>query len=201
MILKNKQQFSSENVYFSSDFHLNHKNICSATSTWKSGTRDFCSVEAMNDAIISSVNETVPEDCVLFYMGDFNFGDKAQTRALRDKINCREIHFIYGNHDEHIRRNPEMRAAFSSCQDFAEILVDRQLISLFHYPMKVWNKAHHGAYALTGHSHGSLPYSDGELGIDVGWCVWRKPLSFQEVRDVLRPRRFVPVDHHNETTT
>src|SRR5690606_31928886 len=146
MRLLNKQVFDT-NIYFSSDFHLNHKNICRGTSTWEglAGTRDFDTVEDMNDAIINSINSTVGEEDILFFMGDFNFGDKAQTAALRARILCKEIHFIFGNHDEHIRRDRELQSLFSTCQDFAEIKVRNakgkdKLISLFHYPMKVWNK-------------------------------------------------------------
>ena len=200
------EQLFDSNVYFTSDTHFNHKNICAGTSSWTDGgTRDFATVEDMNVAIIESINAKVPANGVLFHMGDFNFGDKTQTRALRERINCREIHLIYGNHDRHIRVSKDLQSLFSSCQDYAEILVlkdkgYKQRITLAHYPHKVWNKSHKGAYILSGHCHGSLPYTDTELGLDVGWDIWKQPISFDMVREILRVRIFKPVDHHNEHT-
>lgn len=199
------RHFEASRCYFSSDWHLNHRNICRGVSSWSSGFRDFDTVEHMNRAIIDSINAEVGSDDHLFFMGDFNFGDKSLTPDLRARINCRNLYLIYGNHDEHIQRNKRYQDCFSSCSTFEEIVVveesgRKQMISLFHYPMKVWNKAHKGAYALTGHSHGSLPYTETELGLDVGWDVWRRPLSYDIVNGVLSTRRFLPVDHHNHLT-
>ncbi len=41
--------------------------------------------------------------------------------------------------------------------NLAEISVHGQPIVICHYAMRVWNRSHHGAWHLYGHSHGNLP--------------------------------------------
>ena len=59
-----------------SDFHLGHANIAGPkTSKWKEGYRNFDSVVEMNDEIINTINKYVKHDDVLYFLGDFCFGD------------------------------------------------------------------------------------------------------------------------------
>lgn len=48
----------NQNLYFTSDTHYNHSNICRGTSNWPEGrgTRDFHSLGEMNDAIVTGIN-------------------------------------------------------------------------------------------------------------------------------------------------
>ena len=41
-------------LWFTSDTHYSHKNICRGVSNWDSGYRDFDSLDEMNDAIIKN---------------------------------------------------------------------------------------------------------------------------------------------------
>ena len=47
-------------------------------------------------------------------------------------------------------------------------LCQRATHVLCHYAMRVWNRAHHGAWHLYGHSHGKLPEAPTTLSMDVG---------------------------------
>lgn len=202
------QKFDGKNCYFSSDLHLNHKNLCFPTSSWPDkdkSTRKFLSLDEMNEVIIDSINIEVPENGIFFILGDILFGYKGKLPYWVDRINCKEIHYIMGNHCDFIRNSIEYQNLFTSCQDYLEIFCSGKTgkytkCCLFHYPIKVWRDNGKFSYALTGHSHGSLPYTDTELGLDVGWDVWHRPLNFLEIEEILSKRTFQAKDHHSIKT-
>lgn len=98
-------------VWFTSDTHAFHKNICKSTSQWGEGskTRDFASLEEMNKAIIYGINNNVKEDDILYHLGDFTFGGIDKIWELRKEIVCKNIHKILGNHDHHVENNRELK--------------------------------------------------------------------------------------------
>lgn len=92
-------------IYFSSDFHGYHANICRGTSSWddkNNNCRDFDTIEEMNQAIIESINSVVGEDDILYHLGDWSFGGWENIWHLRKQIKCKNIIQICGNHDSHI---------------------------------------------------------------------------------------------------
>lgn len=197
------KKFDGNNVSFLGDAHINHRNLVRGESLWKdkSGCRDFDTTDEMNEKIIQSCNNNLHSDSVLFLVGDFLFGDKTQLEYWLDRIKCKEKHYIYGNHCDFIRENEKYQKLFNSVQDYTEIICynkarKKTLCCIFHYAMKVWNESHRGSYAITGHSHGSLPYTENELGLDVGWECFQKPLTFNEIDEILSKRTFKGVDHH-----
>ena len=62
--------------------------------------------------------------------------------------------------------------------------------------MRVWNRIHRGSWQLHGHSHGSLEDLPQLPQMDVGWDVWGRPISFEEVAKQMENYEFTPVDHH-----
>jgi calcineurin-like phosphoesterase family protein len=137
----------------------------------------------MNCSIIKSINDTVGANDELRFLGDWSFGGVENITILRNYINCKNIHLIYGNHDTSIRKDEKLQLLFKSCKDYDEIIVNNKLIVLSHYSFRVWNKSHRGSYHFFGHSHNALP--DNGNSLDVGWCKWRKPLSFIEIDKIL----------------
>lgn len=205
------RKFLGDKVYFLGDPHINHKNLVRGTSSWpdKEGCRDFDTVEAHNKGVLDSINDNVSEDGTLLFLGDMCFGDKKYLRTWLSQIVCKDIHLAcYGNHDEFIRKDIEYQELFKSCSDYLEIFCSRKSgefkqINLFHYPLKSWNGVNKGAYALTAHEHGNMPYPETMLALDVGWECFKKPLSFWEVdtilsiREIENRKRNVKV-HHNK---
>ena len=60
-----------QNLYFTSDTHYAHSNICRATTRWTdadSVTRDFKSLEQMNSTLVNNINEVVGQDDVLIHL-------------------------------------------------------------------------------------------------------------------------------------
>ena len=83
------------------------------------------------------------------------------------------------NHDKQIRKLTE---EFSWLSNLAEISVHGQPIVICHYAMRVWNRSHHGAWHLYGHSHGNLPDTPTSLSMDVGVDTHNfRPWHFDEI--------------------
>ena len=84
-----------QNLYFTSDTHYGHTNICRATTNWTdadSVTRDFKSLDHMNDTIVDNINSIVGEDDVLIHLGDWSFGGFENIAEFRGRIICKNIH-------------------------------------------------------------------------------------------------------------
>lgn len=190
-------------IYWTSDFHYNHINITGPkVSNWESGYRDFDSVQEMNSAIVKSINSIVLPSDHLYHLGDWSFGGKHNIKLFREQINCNHITLIRGNHDKHI---DEFRNLFVDILDYKEIHLNRQMICMSHYPFSVWNKRHHGSWMLSGHCHGSFYPSTKECLdqgkiLDIGWCSFRKPLNFEEIKKIMDKKFNKQIDHHNGNT-
>ncbi len=203
-----EKKFDPDNWFITSDFHLNHVNMCSATTKWDKGFRQFPSLEMMNDTIISECNRKVGQGAVLFMVGDFLFGDKQLYENFRRRIVCQNIYYVYGNHDQWLRKNSVAQQAFKWCGDLAEIKVGHQKVAICHYAMKVWNKSHHKSWCLYGHSHGSLKDDPNLLSIDIGVDARKMytgnadyaPWSFNELSKTMSKKTWAAVDHHGPQT-
>lgn len=226
------------NIWFSSDFHGYHKNICSGSTAWDlrgdgshQKTRPFANQYKMTDKLVENINKVVGQDDTLYYLGDWSFGGIDNIWNLRKRIVCRNIHFIYGNHDHHIEDNRNIRipdteviafeslcgweydehvplhSLFSSVQYYKEISINKQRIVLSHYAHRVWNKSHHGAWHLYGHSHGTLDAINGRANpygksMDVGVDNHPefRPYHLEEIRKIMEKRDVNFVDHHSVST-
>ncbi len=126
----------------------------------------------MNDHFVDQINKYVKEDDTLYFLGDFVFGkgndylDNAQR--IRERLNVRTIHFIYGNHD---RR--EIGELFASANDMLEVDIYKQEFFLCHYDLVSWNGSNRSVICSHGHNHGTYEeYIDSVLpnrrSIDIG---------------------------------
>lgn len=77
-------------AYFTSDWHLGHKNILKYRPQFKS-------IEEHDNTFITTFNETVSKRDVVYFLGDIIFTDDAleQFKQLRY---CRKVLYL-GNHD------------------------------------------------------------------------------------------------------
>jgi calcineurin-like phosphoesterase family protein len=147
-------------IWFTSDTHYNHRNICRGISKWEdtSRCRDFNSLEEMNDTIVNNINRVVKEDDTLFHLGDWSFHGTDKIYEFRKKIVCKNVHLIYGNHDTAIHQDSAIQQIFSSVAFYREISINGQNVMLMHYPLRTWNKWHHDSWMLYGHCHGNLQH-------------------------------------------
>lgn len=157
----------------------------------------------MDVALIANWNSIVKPEDTVYHLGDFAVGGGPASNYLY-RLNG-TIKFCWGNHDNRLRSVIESTPHTVqpiSVEHLREISIDGQRIVLCHYAMRVWNKSHHGAWHLYGHSHGTLPDDPNSLSLDVGVDCWNYfPVSMQQLRDRMKKKTWKPVDHHGEHTT
>lgn len=171
--------------FFTSDLHLLHKNIMRFCPFSRKGA----DVADMSNQIIANLLETVPEGADLYILGDVTFGKYDETLKLMKPVgrHCR-THLILGNHDD----EDSMRAMgiFHSVQHYKEISVNKRHVVMSHYPMKAWNRGHHGAYHLHGHVHSGWQTPNTgrflDVGIDTRAAGDMKPYSWAEIENILK---------------
>lgn len=180
------------NYWFTGDTHFGHANII------KYCNRPFKDVVEMNETIISNWNNVVQKNDLVYHLGDFCFGRNDYEFDMYFKRLNGLIIFIKGNHDRLAWKNRNRFYAYSD--SYREIEVNGQEITLCHYAMRVWNKSHHGAWHLYGHSHGSLPDDKNSLSFDCGVdCHDFTPINFEQVKKIMSKKEFKPIDHHGQT--
>lgn len=163
-------------------------------------------VENMDNTLIDNINKMVGENDILYHLGDFCFGPKHDilrtASNYRRRIKCKNIYFIWGNHDSF-----DIKNCFSICYDILNVNVNKQKIVLCHYAMAVWDKSHRSALHLYGHSHANAePWLDkvmpGRRSMDVGVDnAYRllgeyRPFAFEEITAFLLKNTGFHFDHH-----
>ena len=169
-----------QKVFFTADLHLGHRNIIGYCN------RPFSDGGEMDAKIISSINETVGQNDILYIIGDFcHKGGTALS--YRERIVCENVHIILGNHDEPTK----FTTGFSSVSDQKMILYINQKIFMCHYPMRSWSGSYRKSWMLYGHVHGRLNREDiasGSLTLDVGvdnkrdGVAFGTPWSFKDIQ-------------------
>ena len=166
-------------VWLCSDSHYGHKNICRGVTSWRlpdgripiEKTRDFDTIEQMNEAIVDGINSVVGQDDVLIHLGDWSFGGFENIQKFRDRIICKEIHLILGNHDTHIENNKgDVQELFTSVNHYTRLLYKNKTFVLSHFPISSWDSLNKGHIHLHGHVHlpTNLRFGKGKK-MDVGF--------------------------------
>lgn len=206
-------------LFFTSDTHYSHTNICRATTRWNDAenlTRDFKSLEHMNSELVNNINEVVGENDVLIHLGDWSFGGFENIAEFRNRILCKNIHLVLGNHDHHIERNKEnIQELFASVNHYINLDVrrpsnlrkgemDKFKFVLMHFPIASWDGMNDGVMHLHGHVHlpPNLRIAKGramDVGVDGNGYY---PLSLFEVISLLKNQPIkkleLPKDHHEK---
>lgn len=163
-------------TWITSDTHYHHTNICRGTTNWRTPegdipiTRNFQTIEEMDNAIVENINKHVRQDDVLIHLGDWSFGGFEKIEEFRNRLNCKNIHLILGNHDHHIEKNKHnVQSLFLSVSWFQQIKFQHETMECMHYPIESWNSLRKGRIHLHGHCHlpNHLKISNGRR-MDVG---------------------------------
>jgi calcineurin-like phosphoesterase family protein len=205
-----KKLLTTGNVYITSDTHYGHKNIVRGTTNWRTqdgevpvdSTRDFQTIEQMNERLIDGINHFVGQDDTLIMLGDVSFGGFDNIGIFLDRLVCHNIHLILGNHDHHIQNNRDyIQGRFLSVQHYLEANINGQDFVLCHYPLQSWHGLNKGVIHLHGHVH--LPehrkFGNGKR-MDVG--VDGNGMDPYDISDIIRTMNKIPVgsdmsgDHH-----
>ena len=205
-----KKILTTGNVYITSDTHFGHKNIVRGTTNWRTqdgeipidSTRDFQTIEQMNERLIDGINHHVGQDDTLIMLGDVSFGGFDNIGTFLERLVCHNIHLVLGNHDHHIENNRDfVKERFLSVQHYMEININDRNFVLCHYPLQSWHGMNKGVIHLHGHVH--LPenrkFGNGkkmDVGVDGNGM---DPYSIDEIIKIMdkRPVAFeMNGDHH-----
>jgi calcineurin-like phosphoesterase family protein len=209
----NSKGRTEQNVWIFSDPHYNHKNICRGVTSWRTQdgeipieqTRDFPNLEKMNSTIVNNINNCAMPDDTLICLGDWSFGGFESIREFWDRIMCKNIHLILGNHDHHIEKNRnDCQELFKSVSHYNTLEIGQFKFRLMHYPISSWDGLGKGVMHLHGHCHlpTHLRFSKGQrmdVGMD-GHHEFRPYNMMDEVIPLLRHRPKISevgeYDHH-----
>jgi calcineurin-like phosphoesterase family protein len=212
-----------QKLFFTSDTHYNHTNICSGVSKWdgKRGTRDYDSLHVMNACIVDNINMLVGEDDILIHLGDWSFGGIDSISEFRNKLRCKNIHLFLGNHDDHIMNNKDgVRDNFASVSELKMVTIvtpsivkgnksNQSRFVMSHYPLASWQDMGKGVMHIHGHIHTPHQFKVGpgkmmDVGLDGSLDF--QPYLLEEVLSLIKNRPIHSLlkhefDHHNDETT
>lgn len=178
-------------IFFTSDTHYWHSNIIEFSK------RPYGSLGQMHAEFIKNWNSVVQDRDEVFHLGDVSFANLKMTMPIIYQLNGR-IRYIKGNHDSKSFVRPQTDdLEFGS---YYERTFDKQKVVMCHFPLLTWNKAAHGSWMLHGHCHGSLDKRNQatkrlDVGVDAE-CSAYKPISLDEVTDIMKLRTYEVVDSH-----
>jgi len=207
---------TGQKLWYTSDTHFSHANICSATTSWIDPVtcREFQSLEQMNAALVNNINSVVAQDDILFHLGDWSFGGFEKIEEFRNRIVCKNIHIVTGNHDHHIENDREgCQSLFASVNKYVNLEVKWNVgkhnqskcsFALMHFPIASWDNMAKGAIHLHGHVHfpPQKRMGPGKM-MDVG-CDGNNlmPIEMSEVLRLMKDRPIKSMfefDHHEIT--
>lgn len=170
-------------LWFTSDTHFGHSNALHFTD------RPWRDVAQMNRDMVEGINARVAPDDDLYILGDYSFKMTAEAAAeLRDRINCRNVHLIPGNHDKDWTQ-PAIAGTFIVEPPILKLNIHGQRLILSHFPLMDWPSMAHGSWHLHGHVHSSgtvyneLNRRQGLMRYDVGVDAnGYTPVSLDEIR-------------------
>jgi calcineurin-like phosphoesterase family protein len=155
--------------FFTADEHYDHAKIIEYCH------RPFATVEEMNETLIANHNRVVGKNDITVHAGDFGWFKKPVCAlSTITRLNGNHI-FIKGSHDLWL---PD------SSKFMWRKMIEGQFVVVCHYAMRTWERAHHGAWQLYGHSHGTLPPigKQWDVGVDANNFT---PVSFNQLKDIL----------------
>jgi len=197
-------------VWITSDTHYHHTNICRGVTRWRTldgkipinQTRNFQDLDEMDSVIVNNINSKVGPNDTLIHLGDVAFGGFEKIGEFLNRLVCKNIHLVLGNHDHHIRNNREnIQERFLSVSDYLQVRIYDQDFVLSHYPFASWNGLNKGVIHLYGHIHSGYKNKFGngkkmDVGVDGNDM---RPYKLSEIVHMMDRRKIgsdLNNDHH-----
>jgi len=157
-------------VWFTADTHFGHANIIKyckrpflsedelaqlesdPRGRWKV-SQD--TIDRHDNTLIDNINSCATKNDRIWFLGDFCWGNKEEAKSYLDRIHCKNVNFVWGNHD-----HTSVGSLFQTSIHQGMVKVEGQKIWLNHYPMRSWDGKFHGAWHLYGHVHGRMTQTD-----------------------------------------
>lgn len=137
---------------FISDCHFFSESVI------KLDNRPFSSVEEMNRYMIHTWNSNVPDNCIVFILGDFcDSEDEEDWIDLLTSLRGRKW-LIRGNHDPS-KLSYALQSEFFGISDYLEVETEGKNVILSHYPIPFYSRAYNkDTFMFYGHVHQTREY-------------------------------------------
>ncbi len=191
--------------WFISDLHFFHSNIF----RYQENRRRFLNVAEMNKHMINQWNKHIGKRDIVYIIGDFSFGEKAETQNIVKQLNGLKKTLLLGNHDKYRKYTIQdwIDIGFTDVKDEELIkLSNAEQVLLKHYPYaeslltKAWKlltfKKEHkrwyhslfpidrGLWHIHGHHHGGPKVHGKQINVNVD--TWDfKPVSESEIIKIM----------------
>lgn len=149
----------NQKVFFTSDLHFGHRNICKPTFA----NRPWEDEKSMGTGLIEKWNSVVTLEDTVFVLGDvFWFNDSKTIKKVLDQLNGKDIYIIQGNHDDVAAYHRVVDPRIHILGDEATLWVGGVVsqkpskkveIYLSHCPLLTWPHRANGVPNLFGHIH------------------------------------------------
>lgn len=182
-----------DNVYFSSDLHIDHQAVINFG-------RNFASLEWMNQYIINEINGKVGVNDLIVLLGDTMMQEKNYFDFL-EKLNCKKVIMLYGNHCNIGKISQVHSEKLLYHGYYLELLIEGQIICCQHYPSFNWNYQDDGSWGLHGHLHSDEnsivkeihKYKSLDVGIDNYYKMFGEYslFSFEQIKELLKDKLII----------
>lgn len=170
------------NIFFTSDTHFYHNNIIKYCPNSRG---QFSNVEEMNEAIITTWNDKVKNNDIVYHLGDFAFANIENAINIAKQLNRKELRLIIGNHDTKLLKNEDFCKQFSWIKIYNEEKILGENFVMMHFPIASWHRKNYGAIMLHGHCHGTPSNVSGRIK-DVGWDTNQNIYNIIEIIDEMK---------------
>ena len=189
--------FTGENVIVVSDTHFKHKRLCEKEENPFDRTRKYQYITEMDNDIITKWNETIKDNDIVIFMGDFMLGcpvretEETFYKYFNQLNHGKKMYWIVGNHDHIIRKKIGFEK-LNMCWNMM-FMKDNRLFVLQHHDFReVNNKMPNCEYDnkvvfVHGHTHNEERISRFSYkGMDliqnnVCWEAWYRPVNVEEL--------------------
>lgn len=158
-------------IFFTSDSHWGHGNII------KFCDRPFKDVEEMNYKLIENWNKKVPQDGLVFHLGDFAWGGSDMWKNIRQQLNG-EIILIKGNHDQKNMSSTVEQTLFKYSAWQMLIEVEGRKVLLNHFPFLCYAGVYRDPKGLVYNLYGHVHSGPGKKGEDIPRLIHTFPTQF-----------------------
>jgi len=211
--------YSSNTYFYISCLHKNHDR----DFIYK--PRGFNSIKEHDEVLKERWNNVVPEDGIVFSLGDTVFGHDAVSQLLDvfKNYNFKELYLSPGNHisgwkqlyyktlwDIFKMKDQEVYPLYHKVNDdktvifmpnYYEIFIGYQMICLSHYPILSHNNQNRESWAISGHTHSNFEFTRKTYprGKRVEVCVesFGYPVSHEEIASIMETKTLDNWDHHS----
>ena len=156
-------------IYLTSDTHFFHDNIRRFCN------RPFSSLEDMDKTMIENWNKVVPQDGLVFHLGDFAWGGYQAWKKVREQLNG-DIILIKGNHDR--KNGPQSQQQYDGLFKYTAqqmfIEIEGRKLYLNHVPFLCYDGVYRDKEGLVFQCHGHVHLSnvtERNTGKDCSRCL------------------------------